>query len=169
MLQLKPFHLCLADLGSAGVGTGVEFRLHFQPFGRGGVGDQVDDDLMAHQRLTAPVLRDVTEEPMLDLVPFARSRRKVADAQTQSRSVRQLLQSNLPQPAAATVAPTAIGRDQQFARSGVTLANPSSATSAGSLRRRTLPCRDQCRRSPIPRCGSSRRRRTGLPCPSAGS
>ena len=60
MLQSKPFHLCLADFGSAGVGTGVEFRLHFQSFSRGGVGDQVYDDFMADQRLTAPVLRDVS-------------------------------------------------------------------------------------------------------------
>ena len=41
--------------------------------------DQVDDHLVAHQRLAAPVLADEREEPVLDLVPFARARREVAD------------------------------------------------------------------------------------------
>src|SRR5580658_8204543 len=88
---------------------------------------------MVHQRFTAPVLRNVTEEPMLDLVPFARSRRQVADAQSQSRPFGQLLQRNLPQPTAAAVAPTAIGCDQQLTRTGITLRTHLSPPSPDRL------------------------------------
>ena len=36
-----------------------------------GSGDQVDDDLQAGQRMAAPVLSDLAEQAVLDLVPFA--------------------------------------------------------------------------------------------------
>lgn len=53
------------------------------------------------------ILGDVTEEPMLDLVPFRRARRKVPHA-GQARAVREALQFDLPQPGAGTVAPARI-------------------------------------------------------------
>src|SRR5262249_8109308 len=39
--------------------------------------NQVDNHLVAHERLPAPVLADEGEQPMLDLVPLARARREV--------------------------------------------------------------------------------------------
>ena len=45
-------------------------------FGRGG-GDQLDDDLMADQRLAAPVLGDEGEQAVLDAVPFAGAGRQM--------------------------------------------------------------------------------------------
>jgi hypothetical protein len=43
--------------------------------------DEIDDDLLRGKRATAPVLGDETEQPVLDLVPFAGARRKVTDVQ----------------------------------------------------------------------------------------
>ncbi len=53
----------------------------------------------------APIHRDVREHPMLDLVPLARTRRKVTDRDHQARPIGQTLQFPLPQPEARPVAP----------------------------------------------------------------
>ena len=59
--------------------------------GRGAcVANQVDHGLEGAQRTPAPVLRDVAEQPMLDLVPLARARREVADVDAQAGVVGQL-------------------------------------------------------------------------------
>jgi len=50
---------------------------------------------------------------MLDLVPFAGSRREVAHLDGQSQAGRQALQCDLPQTAPAAIASSAIGCDQQ--------------------------------------------------------
>ena len=50
---------------------------------------------------------------MLDLVPLARTRRKVTDRDHQARPIGQTLQFPLPQPEARPVAPACIRRDQQ--------------------------------------------------------
>ena len=61
----------------------------------------------------APIHRDVREHPMLDLVPLARTRRKVTDRDHQARPIGQTRQFPLPQPEARPVAPACIRRDQQ--------------------------------------------------------
>src|SRR6266705_3156876 len=70
------------------VASGVERRFHDEARARAGVRDQVDDHLMARQRLPAPVLRDEAEEAMLDLVPLAGPWREVADPERQVEVVR---------------------------------------------------------------------------------
>ena len=55
----------------------------------------------------APIHRDVREQPMLDLVPLARTRRKVTDRDHQARPIGQTLQFPLPQPEAAPLLPPA--------------------------------------------------------------
>jgi hypothetical protein len=44
---------------------------------RGGIANQFDDDFVVDQRQAAPILRNVAEHPMFDLVPFAGARRKM--------------------------------------------------------------------------------------------
>ena len=58
-----------------------------QPVGRFGRGDQFDNNLMTDQRTTAPILRYETKQPMLDLVPFAGSRRKMTNRDRQAERV----------------------------------------------------------------------------------
>src|ERR1700676_1387492 len=60
---------------------------------------------------------------MLDLVPFAGSRRQMTDGDGEAEFVGQTLQFSLPQPNPCAVAATAIGGDQQAACVGVSLAS----------------------------------------------
>ena len=76
------FHKCeffVGDFVSDRVAPCVEFSVNLQSLRRGGVGDQLDDYLVTDKRTTSPVLCDVAEHPMFDLVPFARAGRKMAD------------------------------------------------------------------------------------------
>ena len=45
----------------------------------GGRRDEIDNGLKASERFSAPVLGDVREEPMFNLVPLAGSGREVTD------------------------------------------------------------------------------------------
>src|ERR1700693_4252842 len=58
---------------------------------------------------------------MLDLVPFAGARLKMANFQLQVQSVCQTLQGHFPQTATVTVAAAAVSGDHQFARTRTTL------------------------------------------------
>ena len=85
---------------------------------------------MADQRLAAPVLGDVGEEAMLDLVPFAGAGRKVATVTASPVSLAKRLQFAFPQPDPRTVAAAAIGGDQQALAWGSVRAR-AAATSGG--------------------------------------
>src|SRR5580658_5610736 len=95
-LELKAGELLIADLDPGVVMTFIQGRLHDQPAPCRRAGDEVDDHLTAHQRLTPPVLRDEAEQPVLDLVPLARPRREVEDVDRQPGSVCQSLELELP-------------------------------------------------------------------------
>src|ERR1035437_5713937 len=70
--------LHVTDLCSGRVAPWVQFGADFQTRFGGCVGDQLDDDFMTDQGPPPPVLGDVAEHAMLDLVPLAGSRRKMA-------------------------------------------------------------------------------------------
>ena len=96
--QLDSGKLLLAHLDPFRVLPCVQLALNAQAGSCGGGSDQVDDDFMAHQRFAAPVLRNKREQAVLDLIPLAGSRRKVADRGLQPRFVGQFLQLQFPQP-----------------------------------------------------------------------
>jgi hypothetical protein len=58
--------------------------------------DEIDDDLVADQWLATPVLTDVGEQAMFNLVPFAGARREVTDRDLESCFVGELLQFPFP-------------------------------------------------------------------------
>ena len=89
--DLDASEVLVGDLNRGVVRVGVERGFHEEASARGGRGDQIDDGLMADEGFAPPVLRDETEQPMLDLVPFARARGKVADRQCQAQLVGQSL------------------------------------------------------------------------------
>src|SRR5271165_509391 len=92
--------------------------------GRGGA-YQLDDDLVADERLAAPVLGDVGEESVLDAVPLAGAGRQMDDRHGEARLVGEALQLAFPQMNAGAVAAAAIGRDQETSRIGIAgLAEP---------------------------------------------
>ena len=55
-LKVEGAHFGLAHLDAGGVGIGIDLALHLETGVRGGGGDQLDDGLVADQRLAAPVL-----------------------------------------------------------------------------------------------------------------
>jgi hypothetical protein len=68
--HVEAFHRGFADLDALLVGAGVECALDFQT----GLGrrrtDQLDHGKAIRERPAAPDLRDVAEQPVLDLVPL---------------------------------------------------------------------------------------------------
>src|SRR5271166_2020540 len=93
-------HFRVGDLDALCIGVAIEPAGNLQTGFRRGVGDQCDDDEEAGQRHGAPVLRDVAEHAMLDLVPLRCPRRIMADHDDQTGFVGELLERQLPQPQA---------------------------------------------------------------------
>ncbi|MEZ6060400.1 MAG: hypothetical protein R3C19_08570 [Planctomycetaceae bacterium] len=87
------------------------------------VAGQLDDDLESFQRLALPVARDVAEQTMLDPVPFAGSRRIVADFESHAGFVGETLEFEFPQSAAGAVAAAAVSGDQQASCARVSFAS----------------------------------------------
>ena len=70
-VQGEVAHLSLGDDEAGLIATLIELGPDAQPGGRTRVADQLDEGLEGTERTPAPVLRDVAEEPVLDLVPLA--------------------------------------------------------------------------------------------------
>src|SRR5207245_3037386 len=78
-------------LGPERIVVGVEPGFDLEAGHRRRGGNEVDDDAVGRQGLSAPVLADEGEEPMLDLVPLAGAGREVADRDWQPDLVGELL------------------------------------------------------------------------------
>ena len=74
--DVDAFHLGFAHLDALLVAAGVERALDFQAGLGGRRTDQLDHGKAIRERPAAPVLRDVAEQPVLDLVPLRRARRQ---------------------------------------------------------------------------------------------
>jgi hypothetical protein len=107
-------HIGIAHLDSRFVFSFVQGRPNLQASASCCVRNQIHDDLAADERRRAPILGDVAEHAVFDLVPLARAWRKVAHGNRQSGLVRKLLKRELPQSRSASVAPAAIGGHQQL-------------------------------------------------------
>ena len=94
--QIQGGEFRVADLCSGGVASWVEFGADFQPRFSSCVGDQLDNDFMTDQWSSPPVLGDVAEHAMLDFVPLARARRKMAHPNRDAQARGQALESDLP-------------------------------------------------------------------------
>jgi hypothetical protein len=93
-------HFRIGDHYAFGISVGIEFAADRKTFFRRGVGDQCDHDLQPDERHGAPVLGDVAEHAMLDLVPFGSAWRIMADLNDQAGFVGELLERRLPEPQA---------------------------------------------------------------------
>lgn len=69
------------------INSRVEFVFYIEAGGGCRCGDQLDDGQAACQRPATPVLGDVAEKAVLDLVPFRPPRRVMANRQGQARFV----------------------------------------------------------------------------------
>src|SRR5271170_2640510 len=106
-LDLETGELVVGNLDRFLVEVAVERRLDAQPCLRRGVCNQTHDGRDALQWPPAPILRDVAEHTVLDLVPLARARRVVGDRDVEARLVGEALQLQFPQPCSVAIAPAA--------------------------------------------------------------
>src|SRR6476646_378594 len=118
--DVERLHLGLPHLDALGVGALIERALDLQAGLCRGCTDQLDDGETGGQRAAAPVLRDVTEQAMLDLVPLRGPRRIVMDVERKPRLVGELLQLGLPEPHAGPVRAAAVRRDRQLFHARIT-------------------------------------------------
>ena len=72
-LDVEGGHLSIGDLHFLAIGVGIDPAGDGEADSGTGVGDQLDDYLMADQRLAAPVLGDECERAVLDGVSLAGS------------------------------------------------------------------------------------------------
>src|SRR5262249_42570612 len=109
-------HLSLGHLDAEVIATGIELCPDRES-GLGGRGaNELDDHLVADKWTAAPVLRDVREEFMFDLVPLAGPRRKVAYTSGEAGRVRNRLERHLPQTIPVAVAAARVGRHEDIPR-----------------------------------------------------
>src|SRR5215471_3103308 len=94
--EIDGFDLCVGDLYAGWIGVLIELTVNLEAgLGCGG-GDELDDCLIAYERLAAPVLSDERKQAMFDLVPFAGAGRQVAHGDGNAEFVGQFLQFDLP-------------------------------------------------------------------------
>src|SRR5713226_5398362 len=79
LLDTDLCQLLITHLDSDGIAGSVQLRLDGQAGLGGGVGNQIHDHFMAHQRLAPPVPGDVAKHAMFNLVPLAGAWWKMAD------------------------------------------------------------------------------------------
>jgi len=103
----------VGDLESDRVEAPIQFGADCQSGLRGGMRNQIDDHLVTDQGTPPPILGHVGDHAMLDVVPRAGPRWKVANMDGHPQAYSQLLQGRLPPAAPAAGAATPVGRDQQ--------------------------------------------------------
>ena len=77
-------HLCVRNLNLGGIMFPVQNAADFKAGIRARVGYQVHNRGVRQQRLATPVLTDVREQTVFDLVPFAGAGRQVTDRYRQT-------------------------------------------------------------------------------------
>jgi len=70
-------HLLIGDFLSFKISSGIEFASYPESRFCLGSGNETHDHGQARQRTTSPILADEGKQPVLDLVPLARSGRQV--------------------------------------------------------------------------------------------
>src|SRR5262245_35093851 len=84
----------------------VQFGLYAKARGCMRVADQFHERFEGQEGAPPPILREVTEEPMLDSVPLACAGRKVRHVNRELKLVGQTLESGLPRPRPIAIAAT---------------------------------------------------------------
>ena len=87
-LNMEQAHGVIIHPHARGVIPHVDGCLNMQTLVCRGAANQVYNHCPAFEWATTPIMRDVTEHPMFDLVPLARPRREMADRDCQAQFVR---------------------------------------------------------------------------------
>src|SRR5215204_569244 len=86
-----------------GIGTGIQLCPDREPGGGPHTPNELDHGFAIDERTPTPVLGDVTEEAVLDLVPLGGAGWKMRDADREARPRSEALQLDFPQRRARTV------------------------------------------------------------------
>src|SRR5438445_12656757 len=114
-LDVERLHLGIGDFDALLVGRGIERTFDFQAgFGRRR-SNQLNYGHAIDEWSPAPILRDVAEQAVLDLIPLRRARRIVMAVEHGASLVAALVQLDLPQPDTRSIRAAAVGRDRQLA------------------------------------------------------
>ena len=144
-LDVDGRHFVIADLNAFLIEIAIEIAGDRETaFGRSGA-DQLDDDLVADQRLAAPVLRDIGKKTVLDPVSFAGARRQMSDRDGKACLVGEPLQLKLPQTDTGTIAAATVGGDGEACGVGVARLAEPLPPGGGCFRLRTRRCRHRSR------------------------
>ena len=108
--------LCVGDGDAAGILAAIEFRPDAQTRSTVGRSNQTDNRGEIDERRAAPIHRDVGEQAVLNLVPFAGARREVTHRDGEPGALGELLQFPLPEPQACAVASARVRGDQERLR-----------------------------------------------------
>src|ERR1700736_5313014 len=118
--QVDASEIGVGDFDAGRISVGVDLGMNLEAGFGGGSSDQLNDDLVADERLAAPVLGNEREEAVLDLVPLAGAGRQMADGDGEIEFVRELLQFHLPQPQPRSIAAAPVGGDGKMLGIGIT-------------------------------------------------
>src|SRR3989454_11304365 len=116
--QADGLHLLLGDFNTGLILVGVDGRFDFQSRLGGGAANELYDRSATDQRASAPVLGNMAEHPMLDLVPFAGTRRKVTHRNVQTQIRGKVLQFHFPEARPVAVSAASVGGDEESLRLG---------------------------------------------------
>lgn len=95
-VEVQLLHFLGRDGNACEVVASIEACLHGKPRVGGGRGNEFNHGAVIGERASPPVHRDIGEQPMFDLVPFAGAGREVTDGQGEARLISQALQFPLP-------------------------------------------------------------------------
>jgi hypothetical protein len=105
--QRDPLEFLVGHLDALLVVVLVKLGPHGQTGSSRGPGDEVHHDFVTLQALTAPVHRDMAEQPVLYLVPLGCAAREVDDGDVQTELLSEFRELALPQPDAVAIRPSA--------------------------------------------------------------
>ena len=121
LFDLQFRHFLLVDASSSRIASLVELAHHRQTLAGCGPRDQVYNRLVTRQWLATPIDTDEREQAVFNLVPLARSRRKMANRNGKTQFVRKALQLPFPQAEPGAIRASAVGRYQQPLRRRIRL------------------------------------------------
>ena len=147
--QFDSSEVSVGDLDTFRIWSSVEFGAYGQSSTCLCIGNKIEHDFVADQRLASPVRADKGKHAMLDFIPFARSRRKMADPNRYTDLVGESLQFQLPEPHPRPIASSAVSRYEQFRRVGISSLADTLPPPANGLHGESGRCHGQRRPRPI--------------------
>ncbi len=117
--------------------AGIQLAMHLKS--RAGLcrADEPDDGLIVGERSSPPIHRDKGKQAVLNLVPFAGSRRKMRNCDSQASLIRQLLEFGFPQTNSRAVTSSRVSSDKELFSAGISVLSHHGPPSPNALDRKS--------------------------------